>query len=88
MKPLEFTGSSREELRKLPKAVREVYSHAFFIAQNGERHVNAKPLHGFGGANVLEVIEDYQEGTYRGVYTVRFQHAAYVAQKLRSEIGS
>ena len=31
----------------------------------------AKPLKGFGGAGVLELIEDDEGGTYRAVYTVR-----------------
>src|SRR5439155_9024133 len=32
----------------------------------------------FGGASVLEVVEDYDRGTYRAVYTVRFSEAVYV----------
>ena len=39
---------------------------------------NAKPLRGFGGECVLEVIKDYDGGTYREVYTVKFQGAVYV----------
>ncbi len=38
----------------------------------------AKPLRGFGGASVMEVIEDYDRNTYRAVYTVRFAEAVYV----------
>lgn len=35
-------------------------------------------LKGFGGAGVLELIEDDRSGTYRAVYTVRFATAVYV----------
>jgi phage-related protein len=35
-------------------------------------------LKGFGGAGVLELIEDYQGGTYRAVYTVRFATKIYI----------
>ena len=31
-----------------------------------------KPLAGFGGASVLEIVEDFQTNTYRAVYTVKF----------------
>jgi phage-related protein len=38
----------------------------------------AKPLRGFGGAGVLELIEDDEGGTFRAVYTVRCATAVYV----------
>jgi phage-related protein len=38
----------------------------------------AKPLKGFTGAGVLEVVEDHMGDTYRAVYTVRFADAVYV----------
>ena len=39
---------------------------------------NAKPLRGFGGGSVLEVVEDHDRGTYRAVFTVKFQGTVYV----------
>jgi len=47
-------------------------------AQLGEKAETAKPLKGFGGAGVLEVVEDFDGSTYRAVYTVRFSTAVYV----------
>jgi phage-related protein len=38
----------------------------------------AKPLKGFSGAGVLELIENYRSDTYRAVYTVRFANKVYV----------
>ena len=38
-------------------------------AQDGGKHVDAKPLKGFSGAGVLEIVEDDDGSTYRGVYT-------------------
>lgn len=35
-------------------------------------------MKGFGGAGVLEVVEDFDGNTYRAVYTVRLKHAVYV----------
>lgn len=37
-----------------------------------------KPLKGFGGAGVLEVVDDHDGDTYRAVYTVRFTGVVYV----------
>ena len=35
-------------------------------------------LTGFGGAGVLEVINDYRGDTFRGVYTLRYAGTVYV----------
>ena len=39
---------------------------------------STKPLKGFNGAGVLELIEDERGNTYRAVYTVRFSDVVYV----------
>ncbi len=39
---------------------------------------SARPLAGFGGAGVLEIIEAFQTNTYRAVYTVKFSEFVYV----------
>lgn len=57
--------------------MRQKVGFALYFAQQGQKHVAAKPLKGFGGG-VLEVVEDYDRGTYRAVYTVRFVEAVYV----------
>ncbi|QJW95789.1 hypothetical protein FTUN_3343 [Frigoriglobus tundricola] len=77
-KPLRFVGSSRKDIRKLPKGVKSVFGQALLDAQTGKKHPGAKPLKGFGGAGVLEVVEDDQGGTYRAVYTVQFASVVYV----------
>jgi phage-related protein len=38
----------------------------------------AKPLKGFGGAEVLELVERNRGDTFRAVYTVRFSNAIIV----------
>jgi phage-related protein len=54
-----------------------VFGFALWLAQTGGRHPDAKLLRGFGGASVLEVVEDFDSDTYRAVYTVRFEAAVY-----------
>lgn len=52
--------------------------YALHLAQCGEKADNAKPLTGFKGASVLEIVDDFDGDTYRAVYTVRFAGAVYV----------
>jgi phage-related protein len=35
-------------------------------------------LRGFGGASVLEIVDDFDGDTFRAVYAVRFAGAVYV----------
>lgn len=77
-KPLEWVGSSKKDLMALPADVRKFFGHALDFAQRGGQHDAAKVLKGFGGAGVLEVVEDDAGGTYRAVYTVKFAEAVFV----------
>lgn len=52
--------------------------YALYQAQIGSKSTSAKPLTGFGGAGVLEIVEDFQTNTYRAVYTVKFAERVYV----------
>ncbi len=77
-KPLFWVGSSKKDLKGFPLPVRRTIGFALFQAQAGGKHVDAKPLKGFGGAGVLEVVEDHQGSAFRAVYTVTFAGAVYV----------
>jgi phage-related protein len=78
IKPLFWIASSRDDLRKFPEDVKDTMGFALFQAQKGGKHVAAKPLKGFSGAGVLEIVEDDVAGTFRAVYTVKFSGAVYV----------
>jgi phage-related protein len=56
----------------------DTFGYALHVAQMGKKHEKAKPLHGFGSAGVLEIVEDWRGNTYRAVYTVRFSAAVFV----------
>lgn len=77
-KPLFWIGSSKRDLMDLPVHVRKFFGHALHFAQRGEQHDSAKALKGYGGASVLEIVEDDLTGNYRAVYTVRFAEAVFV----------
>ena len=78
LKRLVFIASSRDDLREFPEEVRQEIGYALFEVQKGNKPPEAKPLKGFGGAGVLEIIENYFGDTYRAVYTVKFAKAVYV----------
>jgi phage-related protein len=77
LKPIRWVGSSYDDLLELPDEVRREVGYALYVAQNGDKADNAKPLQGLG-SGVLEVVENYDGDTYRAVYTVRFATAVYV----------
>jgi phage-related protein len=78
VKSLRWVGSSKKDLLTMPDDVVDVFGFALHLAQLGRKHGQAKPLKGFGGAGVLEVIEDHKGDTYRAVYTVKIADIVYV----------
>jgi len=78
LKPLEWIASSKADLDAFPGPARREAGYAIYLAQIGTRALKAKPLKGFGGAGVLEVVADHDGNAYRSVYTVRFAKAIYV----------
>ncbi|UTH34340.1 type II toxin-antitoxin system RelE/ParE family toxin [Ectopseudomonas hydrolytica] len=78
IKPLFWVGSARKDLQAMPEDVKDTFGFALHLAQLGRKASETKPLKGFGGAGVLEVVESTVSGTYRAVYTVKFGDAVYV----------
>lgn len=64
-------------MRAFPRQVRRGMGKALYAAQDGETDPSVKPLSGFGGRSVLEIVADHDGDTWRAVYTVRFQDAVY-----------
>jgi len=77
-KEIIWVGDSRDNLRAFPEDVKDVMGFALRQAQQGGKHPAAKPLKGFRGAGVLEIVQDHDGDTYRAVYTVRFKGKVYV----------
>jgi phage-related protein len=78
LKPVIWIGSSRRDFRVLPAPVKSQMGYALYVAQQGGKHRNAKPLKGFGSAGVVEIVSDFDGDTFRAVYTVRLAGAVYV----------
>jgi phage-related protein len=77
-KPLFWVGSSLKDVREFPEEVKDEVGFALYQVQRGLTPRSAKPLRGFGGASVLEIVEDFRTDTYRAVYTVQFTEVIYV----------
>ena len=77
-KPLVWIGSSLKDLRAMPRVVMGEIGHALYEAQRGLKYDSVKPLKGFGGGGVLEVVEARDGDAFRCVYTVRLAGRVYV----------
>ena len=62
----------------MPQQVRRDIGQALYAAQQGVTDPTAKPLKGFGGTRVMEIVERYRADTYRAVYMAHFQNVVYV----------
>jgi phage-related protein len=84
-KEIKWVGSSLRDLKQFPEAVQQVIGYALYMAQIGDKHASSKPLKGFKGAGVLEVVEDFDGDTYRAVYTVQFEGRVYVLHSFQKK---
>jgi phage-related protein len=75
-KPLEFLGSSRDDLRKFPAEVRRVIGAELLRVQLGAMPTDFKPMPAVGkGAYEIRVRLD---GAWRVIYVAKFDAAIYV----------
>ena len=72
-----WVGSSKRDLLEFPEKVVDNIGYALGVVQHGGHPPSAKPWKGIG-PGVSEIVEDDASGTYRAVYTVRFQGTVYV----------
>ncbi|MGH8738181.1 MAG: type II toxin-antitoxin system RelE/ParE family toxin [Burkholderiales bacterium] len=76
-KPLHWVGASRRDLLRFPEQVMSRIGFALGVVQFGGRPPSVKPWKGLG-PGVLEIVENDAAGTWRAVYTARFEKAVYV----------
>ena len=77
VRPLQWVGSSKDDLKSFPDDVQDRIGFALYLAQIGRKHRDARPLTGLG-PGVLEVVSAFDTNTWRTVYAVRFREAVYV----------
>ncbi|WP_332066266.1 type II toxin-antitoxin system RelE/ParE family toxin [Bartonella sp. CB189] len=78
MKRIIWLGSSHKDIKNLPDIIQQRIGYSLYLAQIGNQGSNVKILKGFGSACVLEIVERDIQGTYRAVYTVRYENALYI----------
>jgi phage-related protein len=78
MKTLFWVGTSRKDLAALPSEVKDVFGYALYKAEIGSQHLHAKPLKGFNGNGLIEVVKSQLRNTYRLVYSTDFNNGIYV----------
>lgn len=69
MKEIEWLGSSKRDLSKLPLEPRQKIGYALYVAQLGDNHNSSKLFKGFG-SGVYEIVCNYNKNAYRAVYLV------------------
>jgi len=85
LKPISWIGSSKRDLLNFPEDIVDGMGHALWIVLSGETPNNAKPLKGFGGASVMELVDDGEDSTFRVVYTTKFSGFVYVLHAFRKK---
>ncbi|HNK16668.1 MAG TPA: type II toxin-antitoxin system RelE/ParE family toxin [Nitrospira sp.] len=83
-RPLGWLGSSQDDLRDFPGAVRVMFGVALFEAQKGGTHEIVKALKGYKGHLVFQASEDFDGDTYRVIY-VTHPEAVYVVHAFKKK---
>ncbi len=77
LRPVEWVGSSKEDLKSFPDPVQDQVCFAVYQAQVGLKHRDAKPLRGLGPES-WRSSHDTMAIPTEAVYTVRFKATVYV----------
>ncbi len=76
-KPIEFLGTSLDDLRAFPIAARREAGHQLDQVQNGQEPDDWKPMTSVG-AGVREIRIRDASGAFRVIYVAKLQDAVYV----------
>ncbi|WP_347986369.1 type II toxin-antitoxin system RelE/ParE family toxin [Methylomonas sp. AM2-LC] len=77
LKPIEFCGSSLDDLRAFPITARREAGHQLDQVQNGQEPDDWKPLNTVG-QGVKEIRIRDASGAFRVIYVAKFTDAVYV----------
>jgi phage-related protein len=76
-KPIEFRGSSRDDLRAFPLSARREAGHQLNQVQHGQEPDDWKPMTTIGHG-VQEIRIHDASGAFRVIYVAKFADAVYV----------
>jgi phage-related protein len=83
-KPLEFLGSSRDDLARMPASVRHDIGVELMRVQFGGQPTDFKPMSTVG-AGAFEIRVRDPSGAYRAIYVAKFEAAIYVLHAIQKK---
>jgi phage-related protein len=83
--PILWVASSKRDFLEMPENVVDDFGFCLYEAQKGKHPKIGKILKGFGGASVIELVRDHADGTFRCVYTVRFEDVVVVLHAFQNK---
>lgn len=84
-KKVHYLKSCLKILKEFPDDVKTIAAHALTMAAQGKKHVDAKPLKGFKGVTVQEVMISDDGNAYRVIFTVEYPEAVYVLHAFKKK---
>ncbi|GLO06579.1 MULTISPECIES: type II toxin-antitoxin system RelE/ParE family toxin [Pseudomonas] len=81
-KPIEWLGSSKEDLRDFPPVARQRAGYQLELIQEGEEPADWKPMESVG-QGVREIRIKCKDGAFRVFYVVSKPEAVYVLHAFR-----
>ncbi|MDN3507737.1 MAG: type II toxin-antitoxin system RelE/ParE family toxin [Simkaniaceae bacterium] len=78
IKTVLWISSAKRDLMKMPAKAISDLGYAIYEAQKGNHPRIAKPLKGFSGTEVLELVENFRGDTFRAVYTIKYHDVLIV----------
>ncbi|MCE0923300.1 type II toxin-antitoxin system RelE/ParE family toxin [Pseudomonas alloputida] len=82
LKPLEWVGTSHDDLRDFPKVARQRAGYQLELIQDGEEPADWKPMESVG-KGVREIRIKCKDGAFRVFYVVNRPEAVYVLHAFR-----
>ncbi|MEM9444648.1 MAG: type II toxin-antitoxin system RelE/ParE family toxin [Verrucomicrobiota bacterium] len=77
-KPIDWIGSSLEDLKGFPIAVKQFFGFRLHEVRHGVTPYDAKPLKGKEFKGVYELRDNHDGNTYRAVYIAKLKGKIYV----------
>ena len=78
LKPIDWIGTSLNDLKSFPDLVKQSFGFALHLVQNGKMPYSAKPLKGKELSGVYELRDTHKGNTYRAVYIAKLKGKIYV----------
>lgn len=88
-KEIIWVGDSKKHLCGFPEDVKDEMGYALQLAQEGDKHPNAKLFKLHGESGIYEIVSNFNTDTFRAVYAIKIDERLYIlhAFKKKSKSG-